>query len=74
LLVWGFVVSTVLLLHATLCINSLAHHYGSRDFDTEDHSRNNLFLSSLPWAKAGTTITIIMPAVPGRVFTGGRLM
>ena len=45
LLVWGFVVSTVLLLHATLCINSLAHHYGSRDFDTEDHSRNNLFLS-----------------------------
>ena len=45
LLVWGFVVSTVLLLHATLCINSLAHHYGSRDFDTDDHSRNNLFLS-----------------------------
>ncbi len=45
LLVWGFVVSTVLLIHATLCINSLAHHYGSRDFDTDDHSRNNLFLS-----------------------------
>ncbi|MFN4189149.1 MAG: acyl-CoA desaturase, partial [Acinetobacter johnsonii] len=45
LLVWGFVVSTVLLIHATLCINSLAHHYGSRDFDTDDQSRNNLFLS-----------------------------
>ena len=45
LLVWGFVISTVLLIHATLCINSLAHHYGSRDFDTNDHSRNNLFLS-----------------------------
>ncbi len=45
LLVWGFVVSTVLLIHATLCINSLAHLYGSRDFDTEDQSRNNLFLS-----------------------------
>ena len=41
LLVWGFVISTVLLIHATLCINSLAHHYGSRDFDTEDQSRNN---------------------------------
>ena len=27
LLVWGFVVSTVLLIHATLCINSLAHLY-----------------------------------------------
>ncbi|MGN5763243.1 acyl-CoA desaturase [Acinetobacter calcoaceticus] len=47
LLVWGFVVSTVLLIHATLCINSLAHLYGSRDFDTPDNSRNNLFLSIL---------------------------
>lgn len=45
LVVWGFVISTVLLTHATLCINSLAHHYGSRDFDTDDHSRNNLFLA-----------------------------
>jgi stearoyl-CoA desaturase (Delta-9 desaturase) len=45
LLVWGFFISTVLLLHATLCINSLAHHYGSRDFETDDQSRNNLFLS-----------------------------
>ncbi|MCU4368989.1 acyl-CoA desaturase [Acinetobacter courvalinii] len=47
LLVWGFVISTVLLIHATLCINSLAHLYGSRDFDTPDNSRNNLFLSIL---------------------------
>jgi stearoyl-CoA desaturase (delta-9 desaturase) len=39
------VISTVLLIHATLCINSLAHLYGSRDFETPDHSRNNLFLS-----------------------------
>ncbi len=45
LLVWGFVISTVLLIHATLCINSLAHLYGSRDFDTPDSSRNNLLLS-----------------------------
>lgn len=45
LLVWGFVVSTVLLIHATLCINSLAHLYGRRDFDIQDQSRNNLFLS-----------------------------
>jgi len=45
LLVWGFVVSTLLLIHATLCINSLAHLYGRRDFDTKDNSRNNLFLS-----------------------------
>lgn len=45
LLVWGGAISTVLLLHATLCINSLAHHYGQRDFETNDQSRNNLFLS-----------------------------
>lgn len=46
LLVWGFVISTVLLIHATLCINSLAHLYGSRGWDKEkDNSRNNLFLS-----------------------------
>lgn len=45
LLVWGFVISTVLLTHATLCINSLAHQYGRRDFDTPDQSRNNFLLS-----------------------------
>jgi stearoyl-CoA desaturase (delta-9 desaturase) len=45
LLVWGFVISTVLLIHATLCINSLAHRYGSREFNTPDDSRNNFLLS-----------------------------
>ncbi|WP_151767881.1 acyl-CoA desaturase [Acinetobacter oleivorans] len=45
LLVWGFVMSTVLLTHATLCINSLAHRYGSREFNTPDDSRNNFLLS-----------------------------
>ncbi len=45
LLVWGFVISTVLLIHATLSINSLAHLYGQRDFATDDNSRNNLWLS-----------------------------
>ena len=45
MLVWGYVISTVLLLHATLCINSLAHTVGSRRFETKDTSRNNLFLA-----------------------------
>lgn len=45
LLVWGFLVSTILLTHATLMINSLAHRYGTRDFDTGDESRNNLLLA-----------------------------
>ena len=59
--------------HATVPINSLAHHYGSRDFDTDDQSRNNLFLSIITpggWHNnhhyyAGGT---------RQVFTGGRLM
>lgn len=45
LFVWGFLVSTVLLTHATLLINSLAHHLGSRSFHTPDDSRNNWFLA-----------------------------
>lgn len=43
--VWGFFVSTVVLLHGTLFINSLAHGFGSRRFRTEDDSRNNFFLA-----------------------------
>jgi stearoyl-CoA desaturase (delta-9 desaturase) len=45
MLVWGFFVSTVLLYHATYSINSLAHRFGSRRFDTGDDSRNNLWLA-----------------------------
>lgn len=47
LLVWGFFVSTVLLFHATVTINSLAHRFGSRRFDTRDDSRNNVWLALL---------------------------
>jgi len=42
---WGFVLSTVVLWHGTFTINSLAHLWGSRRFETEDGSRNNFFLS-----------------------------
>ncbi|MCP5209345.1 MAG: acyl-CoA desaturase [Hahellaceae bacterium] len=47
MLVWGFVVSTVLLFHATFTINSLGHIWGSRRFNTQDHSRNNAVLALL---------------------------
>jgi stearoyl-CoA desaturase (Delta-9 desaturase) len=47
LLVWGFVVSTIVLYHATFCINSLAHVWGSRRYATRDHSRNNWLLALL---------------------------
>ncbi len=45
MLVWGFFVSTVVLLHGTLFINSLAHVIGRRRFETGDDSRNSLVLS-----------------------------
>lgn len=52
LAVWGlpglfiaFGVSTVLTFHATFCVNSLAHRFGSRRFGTPDQSRNNWFVA-----------------------------
>jgi len=44
---WGYVLSTVLLWHTTYSINSLAHRWGSQRYATEDDSRNNLFLALL---------------------------
>jgi stearoyl-CoA desaturase (delta-9 desaturase) len=43
--VWGFVVSTVLVFHGTFTINSVAHLWGSRRFNTPDDSRNNFVLA-----------------------------
>ena len=47
LLVWGYFISTVVLIHATLTINSLAHVWGRRRYQTQDDSRNNLWLALL---------------------------
>jgi stearoyl-CoA desaturase (delta-9 desaturase) len=44
-LVWGFVISTIAVLHATALINSLAHVWGSRRYETSDQSRNNALLA-----------------------------
>ncbi len=44
-LVWGFVVSTLAVFHATMFINSLAHVWGSRRYATGDSSRNNALLA-----------------------------
>ena len=38
LLVWGFFVSTIVLFHVTVTINSLAHRFGSRRFATRDNA------------------------------------
>lgn len=47
ILIWGFFVSTVLLSHVTFCINSIAHRFGSRRYETDDDSRNNFLLAIL---------------------------
>jgi stearoyl-CoA desaturase (delta-9 desaturase) len=44
-LVVGFLWSTVLLYHATFCINSLAHVHGRKRYVTGDDSRNNWLLA-----------------------------
>lgn len=46
-LIWGFAISTTILWHSTYSINSLAHRWGSRRYDTADTSRNNLWLALL---------------------------
>jgi stearoyl-CoA desaturase (delta-9 desaturase) len=51
MLVWGFFVSTVVLFHATVTINSLAHRFGTRRFATRDDSRNNVWLALLTFGE-----------------------
>ncbi len=43
ILVWGYFVSTVALMHVTFLVNSISHRFGERPFETKDRSRN------LPW-------------------------
>ena len=45
LLVWGFVISTVVLYHVTFSVNSLAHLWGKRRYMTRDDSRNNFVIA-----------------------------
>lgn len=43
--IWTFFISTTVLLHGTLFINSLAHVWGKRRYETDDDSRNSWFLA-----------------------------
>jgi stearoyl-CoA desaturase (delta-9 desaturase) len=43
--VWTFFISTTVLLHGTLFINSLAHVWGRRRYQTDDDSRNSWLLA-----------------------------
>jgi stearoyl-CoA desaturase (Delta-9 desaturase) len=45
MLVWGGLISTVLLYHGTFAINSLAHIVGKKRFNTNDESKNSFILA-----------------------------
>jgi stearoyl-CoA desaturase (delta-9 desaturase) len=47
LLVWAGVIGTIVLWHGTFSINSLAHKFGRRRYDTHDESRNSFALALL---------------------------
>ena len=51
MLVWGFFISTTVLFHATVTINSLAHRFGSRRYETRDDSRNNAWLALITFGE-----------------------
>ena len=42
---WGGLVRVFIIQHATFAINSICHRFGSRSFDTPDHSANNPWLA-----------------------------
>ncbi len=46
-LFWGFFLSTTLLWHSTYAVNSFAHVFGRRRYDTPDTSRNSLWIALL---------------------------
>jgi len=48
---WGYIASTVLLFHCTFSINSLAHIWGTRRFETADQSRNNFLLALITFGE-----------------------
>ena len=45
MLIWGYFISTALLLHGTCTINSLTHMFGRKRYATGDESRNNWLLA-----------------------------
>lgn len=47
IVVWGFFISTIVLHHVTFMVNSVAHLWGGRRFNTRDMSHNNAFVAIL---------------------------
>ena len=51
LLIWGFSLSTVMLYHATFLVNSAAHQWGKKRYETKDTSRNNFIIAILTFGE-----------------------
>jgi stearoyl-CoA desaturase (delta-9 desaturase) len=51
MVLWGFCISTVLVFHTTASINSLAHQFGKRRYNTKDDSRNNVWLALITFGE-----------------------
>ena len=49
--IWGFLVPTVFLYHATFAVNSLSHLFGRKRFDTGDESRNNSLIALITFGE-----------------------
>lgn len=49
--VWGFLISTIGVYHITFLLNCVCHLFGSRRFDTADHSRNNWWVALLTFGE-----------------------
>jgi len=47
LFVWGAVLRTVVVWHLTWSVNSVTHIWGYRNYETPDHSRNNVVIALL---------------------------
>ena len=47
LFLWGAIVRTVFVLNGTWAVNSVAHLWGYRNYDTSDNSRNNWLVALL---------------------------
>ena len=46
-LVWGVFVRTVIVWHQTWAVNSVTHLWGYRTYETDERSRNNVFVGLL---------------------------
>ncbi|MBS3954734.1 MAG: acyl-CoA desaturase [Methylomicrobium sp.] len=45
MVIWGYFIASIVLIHCTLFVNSLAHVWGNQRYVTEDDSRNNFFIA-----------------------------